>query len=95
MWVEGLCMNISEVKIQTKNINIVGLKNYKQPTNLPVQKSDNNKYTTQNVMANFAPITFKGNAKQIKNAYIVYNEPTEENGYTILDVEQLNNIIGI
>ena len=32
---------------------------------------------------------------KIKNAYIVYNKPTEENGYTILDVEQLNNIIGI
>lgn len=32
---------------------------------------------------------------KIKNIYIVYNEPSEENGYTILDVEKLNNIIGI
>ena len=80
-------MNISEVKIQTKNINIVGLKNYKQPTNLPVQKSDNNKYTTQNVMANFAPITFKGNAKQIKNAYIV----TKTNGDIPLMQTKANN----
>lgn len=32
---------------------------------------------------------------KIKNVYIMYNEPSEENGYTILDVEQLNNIIGI
>lgn len=32
---------------------------------------------------------------KIKNMYIVYNEPTEENGYTILDVDKLNNIIGI
>ncbi|MBQ6860613.1 MAG: DUF4065 domain-containing protein [Clostridia bacterium] len=33
--------------------------------------------------------------EKLKNAYIVYNEPTQENGYTILDVEKLNNIIGI
>lgn len=32
---------------------------------------------------------------KIRNNYIVYNEPTKENGYTILDVEKLNNIIGI
>ena len=32
---------------------------------------------------------------KIKDVYIVYNEPTKENGYTILDVERLNNIIGI
>ncbi len=33
--------------------------------------------------------------EKMKNKYIVYNEPTKENGYTILDVNKLNNIIGI
>lgn len=32
---------------------------------------------------------------RFKNSYIVYNEPAKENGYTILDVENLNNIVGI
>lgn len=32
--------------------------------------------------------------EKLKNQYIVYNEPTCENGYVILDVDNLNNIIG-
>lgn len=30
-----------------------------------------------------------------KNHYVVYNEPSPDNGYTVLDIEKLNNIIGI
>lgn len=35
------------------------------------------------------------NINQIKNQYVVFKEPSDQNGYTILDVEKLNNIIGI
>lgn len=35
------------------------------------------------------------NINQIKSQYIVFKEPSNQNGYTILDIEKLNNIIGI
>lgn len=33
--------------------------------------------------------------QEIESQYAIYNEPSEKNGYTILDIHKLNNILGI
>lgn len=67
-----------------------------------LEKSKNNfteeryKIIQQNIRSSIKESTIQETyMDKLKNNYIIYNEPTEENGYTILDVKKLNNIVGI
>lgn len=57
---------------------------------------DKYKSIEENIRSTINESTIQGiMLDRFKNHYAVYNEPSQANGYTVLSIENLNNIIGI
>lgn len=98
-------MQINSIKNYADNINVnsayqssktFDIANDKVPSTAASLKS----YSAENMRANFAPVSFKGNAPKIKNAFIITSNTedipllkTQKNGSFLIDFDSQTEIV--
>lgn len=98
-------MQINSIKNYSDNINVnsayqssktFDIANDKVPSTAASLKS----YSAENMRANFAPVSFKGNAPKIKNAFIITSNTedipllkTQKNGSFLIDFDSQTEIV--
>lgn len=91
-------MDISAIKFQSNNLK-PPVKKSGLKALLKFDKIKNANYSSDNVKANFLPISFKGNASEIKRAFIITNDndvpllKTSDNGSYIIDFDSQTEVI--
>ena len=98
-------MNINGIKSTIDNINLKGNCFFHKKNNANIDNHYSNSknhrvYSSENIRANYAPVSFKGNAPRIKNAYIITGEQedlpllvTKKNESYVIDFDSQTEII--
>ncbi len=98
-------MNLNGIKSSIENVGIRGnyglqkKNNYSEISN-PIAEKNLSTYSVENLKANYAPVSFKGNAPRITNAYIITGEKedlpllvTKKNESYVIDFDSQTEII--
>ena len=98
-------MNLNGIKSSIENVGIRGnyglqkKNNYNEISN-PIDEKNLSTYSVENLKANYAPVSFKGNAPRITNAYIITGEKedlpllvTKKNESYVIDFDSQTEII--
>lgn len=98
-------MQINSIKSYADNLNVNSdyqtLKTLNTANNkVPSTASSLKSYSAENMRANFAPVSFKGNAPKIKNAFIITSNTedipllkTQKNGSFLIDFDSQTEIV--
>ncbi len=98
-------MQINSIKSYADNLNVNSdyqiLKTLNTANNkVPSTASSLKSYSADNLRANFAPVSFKGNAPKIKNAFIITSNTedipllkTQKNGSFLIDFDSQTEIV--
>ena len=92
-------MNINAINFKTYSPKINNVENKKQEQKC-YATSINSNYTSANVQANYLPISFSGNAQNIKSAFLITREEediplleTKSNGSYVVDFDSQTEVI--
>ena len=98
-------MSLNGIKSSIENVGIhsnYGLQkknNYSEVSN-PIAEKSLSTYSVENLKANYSPVSFKGNAPRITNAYIITGEKedlpllvTKKNESYVIDFDSQTEII--
>ncbi len=97
-------MQINGLKTYAESMNINSAyqtsKTLNNNSKLPQTAASLSNYSSENLRANFAPVSFKGNAPKIKNAFIITSNTedipllkTEKNGSYVIDFDSQTEIV--
>ncbi|MBE7705262.1 MAG: cupin domain-containing protein [Cyanobacteria bacterium SIG29] len=92
-------MNINAINFKTYSPKINNVEN-KNQSQKSYATSINSRYTSANVQANYLPISFSGNAQNIKSAFLITREEediplleTKNNGSYVVDFDSQTEVI--